>query len=259
MHPTPFIKITFLGSGTSQGVPVIGCYCKVCKSKDSRDNRLRSSVLVESVDTRIVIDTGPDFRQQLLRSQITTLDAVVFTHEHKDHIAGLDEVRAFNYLQKRRMPVYATERVQSAIKREFAYVFSDEKYPGIPEIDLYTFDKADFSIGDLQLRPIDVMHHQMPVKAFRVNDFVYITDANAISESEKEKLKGTTVLVLNALRREEHISHFTLQQALELIDELKPQKAYLTHISHQLGLHQEVSSELPKNVELAFDGLQLII
>jgi phosphoribosyl 1,2-cyclic phosphate phosphodiesterase len=222
MNSAPYIKVTFLGSGTSQGVPVIGCNCKVCKSKDVKDNRLRSSVLVESSDTRIVIDTGPDFRQQLLRTNIKTLDAVLFTHEHKDHIAGLDEVRAFNYLQKKRMPVYATERVQQAIKREFAYVFSDERYPGIPEIDLYSFDQASFEIGELHIQPLDVMHHQMPVKAFRINDFVYVTDANFIAEDEKQKLKNATVLVINALRREQHISHFTLQEALALIAELNP-------------------------------------
>ncbi len=253
------IKVTFIGTGTSQGIPVVGCRCKVCKSVNEKDNRLRTSVLVESSDTRLVIDTGPDFRQQLLRSKIQTLDAVLFTHEHKDHIAGLDEVRAFNYLQKMRMPVYATNRVQAAIKREFAYVFSDEKYPGIPEIDLYEFDKMAFTIGDLNIEPIDVMHHQLPVKAFKIGGFAYVTDANFISDSEKEKLKNATVLVVNALRREEHISHFTLQQALDLIAELKPTKAYLTHISHQLGTHDEVSKELPANVELAFDGLQIVV
>ncbi len=256
---SPSIKITFLGTGTSQGIPVIACTCKVCRSTNYKDVRLRSSVLVESTNTSLVIDTGPDFRQQLLTAKTKRLHAVLFTHEHKDHIAGLDEVRAFNFLQKMRMPVYATEQVQTAIRREFAYIFSEEKYPGIPEIDLYTFDKESFSIGDLPILPIDVMHHHMPVKAFRIGSFSYITDANFISDSEKEKLKNSTVLVVNALRREEHVSHFTLQQALKLIEELNPRKAYLTHISHQLGLHDEVSKELPPHVELAFDGLQLII
>lgn len=253
------IKVTFLGSGTSQGVPLIGCTCAVCSSSDARDKRLRSSVLIESAGTRVVIDSGPDFRQQLLREKIKQLDAVVFTHEHKDHIAGLDEVRAFNYLQKIRMPVYATTRVQTALKREFAYIFSEEKYPGIPEIDLYDIDTATFPIGDLVMEPIDVMHYKLPVKGFKVEGFAYITDANFIQSDEKEKLKNLDVLVLNALRREPHISHFTFEEAIALVAELKPRKAYFTHISHQLGLHEAVNAELPPNIELAFDGLQLIV
>ncbi len=253
------IKVTFLGTGTSQGVPLIACSCSVCKSEDAKDKRLRSSVLIESSKTRVVIDSGPDFRQQLLREQITKLDAVVFTHEHKDHIAGLDEVKAFNFLNKMRMPVYASDRVQTALKREFAYIFADEKYPGIPEIDLYPIDDSLFTVGDLMIEPVTVMHYKLPVKGFRVADFAYVTDANFIAESEKAKLKNLQVLVLNALRRETHISHFTLDEALDLIKELNPKKAYLTHISHQLGTHTEVSKELPPNVELSYDGLQLVI
>lgn len=256
---TPDLKITFLGTGTSQGVPVIGCRCEVCRSKNPKDKRLRTSVMVESSTTRVVIDTGPDFRQQLLVAGTDRLDAVVFTHEHKDHIAGLDEVRAFNFIQKRKIPVYATTRVQEAIKREFAYIFSEEKYPGIPEIEVFTISSDPFCIGNLSITPVDVLHYQMPVKAFRIGDFSYVTDANFISDTEKQKLRGSTVLVVNALRREEHISHFTFQQALDLIKELNPKKAYLTHISHQLGLHEGVSKELPSNVELAFDGLQIIL
>lgn len=253
------IKVTFLGTGTSQGVPLIACSCEVCKSLNSKDKRLRSSILIESANTRLVVDSGPDFRQQLLREKITKLDAVVFTHEHKDHIAGLDEVKAFNFLNKMRMPVYASSRVQDALKREFAYIFADEKYPGIPEIDLFPIDETMFTIGDIMLEPISVMHYRLPVKAFRVNDFAYITDANFIAETEKKKLKNLQVLVLNALRQEPHISHFTLAEALALVEELKPQKAYFTHISHQLGTHDNVSKMLPANVELAFDGLQLVI
>lgn len=253
------IKITFLGTGTSQGVPLIACNCEVCTSNDLRDKRLRSSVLIETAKTRIVIDSGPDFRQQLLREKIKKLDAVVFTHEHKDHIAGLDEVKAFNFLNKMRMPVYATERVQQALKREFAYIFSEEKYPGIPEIDLYGFDNEVFNVGDIVLEPINVMHYKLPVKGFRVGDFAYITDANFIADTEKEKLKGLKVLVINALRNEPHISHFTQQEAIEMVKELKPEKAYFTHISHQLGLHQTVGNNLPAGIELACDGLQLII
>ncbi len=248
-----------MGTGTSQGVPLIACKCEVCNSIDTNDKRLRSSILIESKTTRISIDAGPDFRQQLLREKIRKLDAVVITHEHKDHIAGLDEVRAFNFINKMRMPVYATERVQTALKREFAYIFSGEKYPGIPEVDLFELGNDAFMIGDILLQPINVMHHKLPVKGFRVNNFAYITDANFISEDEKEKLKNLDVLVLNALRREAHISHFTLEEAIELVNELKPRKAYFTHISHQLGLQKNVNNELPSHIELAFDGLQLIV
>lgn len=253
------IKVSFLGTGTSQGVPLIACRCAVCISSNSKDKRLRSSILVETAKTRVVIDSGPDFRQQLLREKIKRLDAVVFTHEHKDHIAGLDEVKAFNFLNKMRMPVYVTQRVKEALKREFAYIFAEEKYPGIPEIDVYEFENEVFSIGDIVMEPITVMHYKLPVKGFRIKNFAYITDANFIAEREKQKLKNLDVLVLNALRREPHISHFTLEEAIELVKELKPRKAYFTHISHQLGLHDEVSKELPSNIELAVDGLQLII
>jgi len=253
------IKITFLGTGTSQGVPLIGCSCDVCISTNSKDKRLRSSILVESSKTRIVIDSGPDFRQQLLREKISHLDAVLFTHEHKDHLAGFDEVKAFNFLNKMRMPAYATERVQQALKREFAYIFSEEKYPGIPEVDLYDVNDNVFSIGDLIIEPVNVMHYRLPVKAFRIRDFAYVTDANFISETEKDKLKNLNVLVLNSLRREQHISHFTFDEAIDLVNELKPRKAYFTHISHQLGLHDEVMKELPDNIELAVDGLQIVV
>jgi phosphoribosyl 1,2-cyclic phosphate phosphodiesterase len=253
------IKITFLGTGTSQGVPVIGCNCYVCSSVDFRDNRTRSSILVENGKTRFVIDTGPDFRQQCLREKVKKLDAVLFTHEHKDHIAGMDDVRAFNFINKMVMPVYATSNVQKALQREFAYVFSDEKYPGIPEIKVVNFDKEDFEIGNMLIKPIDVLHYRMPVKAFRIHDFAYVTDANYIESSELTKLKNLDVLVLNALRRESHISHFTLNEAVALIDELKPKKAYLTHLSHQMGTHQQLMNELPSYIEPAFDGLQLLV
>ena len=253
------IKITFLGTGTSQGVPIIACECEVCTSSDSRNKRLRSSILVENETTRFIIDSGPDFRQQLLREKVKRLDAVVFTHEHKDHIAGLDEVKAFNFINKMVMPVYATKRVQEALHREFAYIFSDDKYPGIPEIDVIDFENDPFYVGGILLTPINVLHYRLPVKGFRINDFAYVTDANFISEEEKKKLKNLNVLVLNALRREPHISHFTFEEAIKLVNELKPRKAYFTHISHQLGLHESISKELPKNIELAVDGLQLII
>ena len=251
------MTITFLGTGTSQGVPLIACECEVCLSTNTKDKRLRTSILVEDEGTTLVIDTGPDFRQQCLREGIKNIDAVVFTHEHKDHIAGLDEVRAFNFIQQKRIPVYATLRVQEALKREFAYIFSNDKYPGVPEIDLNTITQEAFHINNIVLLPIDVMHYKLPVKAFRIKDFTYITDANFISESEKEKMKGSKIIVINALRKEEHISHYTFQQAIDLMQELKPEKAYFTHISHQLGFHEIVSKELPSFIELAYDGLKI--
>ncbi len=251
------MKITFLGTGTSQGVPLIACKCEVCRSTNVKDKRLRSAIIIQTENTTIVIDTGPDFRQQMLREQVEQLDAVVFTHEHKDHIAGLDDVRAFNFIQRKHIDVYATKRVQDAIKREFAYIFSEDKYPGIPLINLHEINLAPFQIKDIKLIPIEVMHFRMPVLGFRIADFTYITDAKSISEQEKEKIKGSKVLVLNALRREEHISHFTFQEAIDLVEELGVEQAYFTHISHQLGLHEEVSEELPSNIFLAYDGLML--
>lgn len=253
------MTVTFLGTGTSQGVPIICCECAVCKSNDPKDNRLRSSILIESETTKIIIDAGPDFRQQLLRKNLKSLDAVVFTHEHKDHIAGLDEVKAFNYFNNMKMPVYATERVQTALKREFAYIFSEEKYPGIPEIDLHTITDEPICINDIKLLPIDVIHYKMPVKGYRIRNFTYITDANYISETEIEKIRGSEIIVINALRKEPHLSHFTFSEAINLMQELKPKKAYFTHISHQLGLHQDVSLELPDFIELAYDGLHIEI
>lgn len=252
------LELTFLGTGTSQGVPLIGCECNVCLSDDWHDKRLRSSVLVKTSQTTIVVDTGPDFRQQMLREQVKQLDAVLFTHEHKDHIAGLDDVRAFNFILKKKIPVYATSRVIKALEREFYYVFNDEKYPGVPEIDVIQIDNQSFSIQDIHIQPVELLHYQLPVLGFIFNQKIaYITDANFISDTEKEKLKNLQVLIINALRKEKHISHFTLDEALQLISELKPQKAYLTHISHQLGKHTDVSKELPENVFLSYDGLKI--
>lgn len=253
------MQITFLGTGTSQGIPIIACQCIVCQSHDSKDKRLRSSILIEEKGKTFVIDTGPDFRQQMLRENVKNLDAVIFTHEHKDHTAGFDDIRAFNFVNKKKMEVYASKNVQEAIRREYAYIFSDFKYPGIPEINLHLLENKLTTIESVDFLPIEVMHYKLPVFGFRVGDFSYITDANYISDLEKEKLKNSKVLVLNALRREPHISHFTLEQAIELVTELKPEKAYFTHISHQLGLHAEVQKELPQNIELAFDGLRISI
>lgn len=251
------MRITFLGTGTSQGIPIIACPCYVCHSNDARDKRLRSSILIETNGKTFVIDTGPDFRQQMLREDVKDLDAVLFTHEHKDHTAGFDDIRAFNFINQKKMEVYASARVQEALRREFAYIFSDFKYPGIPEINLHLLENKLTTIEGVDFLPIEVMHHKLPVFGFRVGDFTYITDANYISETEKEKIKGSKILVLNALRREDHISHFTIQQAIDLANELKPEMTYFTHISHQLGLHTQVEQELAPNMRIAYDGLRI--
>jgi phosphoribosyl 1,2-cyclic phosphate phosphodiesterase len=252
---TPPLKITFLGTGTSCGVPMIGCSCEVCMSPDKKDKRLRTSILVESDATAIVIDTTPDFRYQMLRANIRKLDAVLFTHPHKDHIAGLDDVRAFNYFQEKPMDIYANSLTEEAIKREFAYVFSDKKYPGIPNLNLNTIDESPFMIGDIPVIPILVWHLKMPVLGFRFGQFTYITDANKIDAEEKEKIKGSDVMVLNALRKTSHISHFTLDEAVAMVQELGVPVGYFTHISHQLGRHEEFNSILPQGIELAWDEL----
>jgi phosphoribosyl 1,2-cyclic phosphate phosphodiesterase len=248
---------TFLGTGTSQGVPVICCECEVCTSSNIKDKRLRTSFMFSDGDTNVVIDTGPDFRQQMLSNKVKMVDAVLFTHEHKDHVAGMDDIRAFNFKADKDMEVYATDNVQEALKREFAYVFSGFKYPGIPKVNLNNITDEHIKIGEMEIVPINVLHYKLPVKAFRVGGLTYITDANYISEVEKEKIKGSDIIVINALRKTEHISHFTLEQALAFIKEMNPKKAYLTHISHLMGKHDTVSAELPENVEIAFDGLKI--
>jgi len=253
----PPIKITFLGSGTSAGVPMIACDCEVCTSTDKKDTRLRPSIMVQSLTTTIVVDTTPDFRYQMLREKVKKLDAILFTHPHKDHIAGLDDVRAFNFFYKPVMEIYSTSMTEVAIKREFPYVFTEEKYPGVPVINLNTITNEPFMIGDIPIQPIMVWHLKMQVLGFRFGKFVYITDANRIEESEKEKIKGSEVLVLNALRKQHHISHFTLAEAIDVVQELKIPKAYFTHISHQLGRHEEIEAELPDGIHLAYDGLVL--
>lgn len=250
-------QVTFLGTGTSQGVPVIACVCKVCKSMHPHDKRLRSSIMIKHKGKTVVVDTGPDFRQQMLRENVNTLDAVIFTHEHKDHVAGLDDVRAFNFMSKEAMDIYATEKVQNALKNEFHYAFSEEKYPGTPVLNLIKIENKKFTAAGIEFEPIEVMHYKLPVLGFRFNDFTYVTDAKTISDVEKEKMKGTRFLVLNALRKSEHISHFNLEQALELIQEIKPERAFLTHISHLMGEHDEVEQILPDNVQIAHDGLKI--
>jgi len=251
------MKITFLGTGTSQGIPLIACKCDVCTSSNPKDKRLRVSVLIETEGRTFVIDTGPDFRQQMLRENVSKLDAVIFTHEHMDHISGLDDVKAFNFIFKKHVDIYATNHVQGALKRVYKYIFEGLNYPGIPKINLHTIDNNTFTIKGVKFTPIEVMHYRLPVLGYRIDDFTYITDASYISAKEKEKIKGSKVVVLNALRREKHISHFTLDEAVELLTELNPEKAYLIHISHQLGLHDNISKELPGFIELAHDGLQI--
>lgn len=250
------MKVTLLGTGTSQGVPVIACPCIVCASPDPRDKRLRCSVLLEFDGKAVIIDTGPDFRQQMLREGVKRLDAVVFTHEHKDHVAGLDDIRAFNYFQEKHMDLYVSAFVEEALRREFAYIFADEKYPGIPLIQLHRINSEPFEILGKTFQPIKVHHYKLPVFGYRIDDFCYITDAKTIEPQELEKIMGVKVLIINALRKESHISHLTLDEALELVEKVQPQKAYLTHISHQMGCHDEVSKLLPENVELAYDGLR---
>lgn len=249
------MKVTFLGTGTSQGVPVIACSCGVCTSADSRDKRLRSSILLQVVDKNIVIDSGPDFRFQMLRAGVTHLDALVFTHEHKDHTAGLDDIRAFNYKQGEAINVYAHKRVQDALKKEFSYIFAHHKYPGIPQLDLFEIGHHPFEVAGVPFIPIEVMHFQLPVLGFRIADFTYITDAKTVTEVEKAKIKGSKVLVINALQQEKHISHFTLEEAVAFAQEIGAEKTYFTHISHRLGTHQKISELVPAGVELAYDGL----
>lgn len=249
--------ITFLGTGTSQGVPVIACNCNVCLYGQAKDRRLRSSVLIENNGFNIIIDAGPDFRQQMLKYGITRLEAIVITHGHKDHIGGLDDVRAFNYMQQRPMDIFAPKEAHIAIKNEFFYAFEENKYPGVPKINLHEIDINAFSVGAIEFIPVKVKHFNKEIRGYRCGNFAYITDASFIADEEKRKLLNLEVLVINALRKKPHYSHFNLQQAVELIKELKPVKAYLTHVSHLMGFHEEVNRELPDYIRLAYDGLKI--
>ena len=250
------IQITVLGTGTSQGVPVVACECRVCKSTHPRDQRLRTAVMVETPGNTIVIDAGPDFRQQMLRENVKKVDALLITHNHKDHTGGLDDVRAFNWILKKPMEVFARDSVLKSIKKDFDYAFEEEKYPGVPQINLHTITSKPFEIRGEQIIPIDAMHAQMPVFGFRIGDFSYLTDASIIEPEEMDKMKGSKFIIINALRKEKHYSHFNLEEAIEILQYLKPEKGYITHISHQMGLYEEISKELPPGIELAYDGLK---
>lgn len=250
------MKLKFLGTGTSQGVPVISCRCRVCSSDNEMDKRLRTSAMIETEEgANILIDIGPDFREQMLREKVMHLEGILVTHAHRDHVAGLDDIRAFNYVQNQKMQLYANKLALDILIRDYGYIFSEQPYPGLPQVDLHEVDDTPFCVANKVVIPIHAMHKNMPVLGYRIDDMTYITDANMIEERELEKVKGSKILVINALRHEKHFSHYCLEEALQIIDIIKPEHAYLTHISHEMGLHQEVELELPSNVSLAYDGL----
>ncbi len=251
------MKLTFLGTGTSQGVPVIACRCAVCSSADERDKRLRASVLLETEGKVLLIDAGPDFRQQLLRAKTEHLDAILLTHEHKDHTAGLDDVRAFNHITGKPVDIYAEQRVLDALKKEYNYVFAEKKYPGSPEMALHAIDEHPFTVAGIDVQPIRVWHYRLPILGFRVGQLAYITDAKEVTAGEREKLKNLDVLVVNAVKHGSHISHFSIEEALAFIDDIKPRRAYITHLSHRLEKHAELQAMMPENVHIAYDGLGL--
>ena len=249
------MKITLLGTGTSQGIPVIACSCDVCTSGDPRDSRLRSSVMVEDEDNVLVIDTGPDFRQQMLAHKVKGLTGVLFTHEHKDHVAGLDDVRAFNFILKRRIDVYAENRVQEALRREYAYIFAEEKYPGVPQIEMHLIENREFTIGRTRILPVRIYHYELPIFGFRIGNFAYLTDVKSVPDEELYKLYDLEVLILTALRKKEHVSHMNLDEAIDLVAKIKPGKTYLTHLSHAFGLHAVEEAHLPDHIRIGYDGL----
>ncbi|MCS7076049.1 MAG: MBL fold metallo-hydrolase [Bacteroidia bacterium] len=253
------MKVTFLGTGTSQGVPTIGCTCAVCTSQNPHDQRLRCSVWIEIQEKHFIIDTSSDFRQQMLRAKVPRIDAILFTHAHKDHVSGLDDIRAYNALQNSAIDAYCNIQTASQIREEFSYIFKEPKYPGIPQLNLNVIDVHPFTVQGIEIVPIEVMHYKLAIFGYRIGNFTYITDASYIRDEMKARIKGSEILVINALRKEKHISHFTLSEALSVIEEVKPRKAYLTHISHQLGLYEVVSKELPANVFLAYDGLTITV
>ncbi len=249
------MKITVLGTGTSQGVPVIACNCKVCSSKDSRDKRLRCAILVEEAGTTLLVDAGPDFRQQMLQHRVSNLDAVLLTHEHADHIFGLDDIRSYNWVRKAPMDIYCEKRVAENLKTIFNYAFAENRYPGTPQMELLPIDEKPFLVKGIEVTPIRMYHHKLPVHGFRFGKFAYLTDFNRIEPEELNKLKGVEVLIICALRRNSHISHLNLSEALNLSSQISPRQTYLTHMSHEMGLHADLLGELPNGVEPAFDGL----
>jgi phosphoribosyl 1,2-cyclic phosphate phosphodiesterase len=253
------LKVTFLGTGTSQGIPVIACQCNVCRSNDPRDKRMRTALMIEEGTDRIVIDTGPDFRQQMLNHKVFDISAVLLTHEHNDHIAGLDDLRSFNFATGKSVPIWAEKRVLDVITNQFPYVFAENKYPGVPDLSLHEIVGNSFKIGELEVEPIRLMHYQLPVFGFRIGTVAFLTDVSHIPDTEWEKLLDLDLLIIDALRIRPHISHFNLDQALSVIERLKPRQAYLVHMSHLLGKHTEIEKMLPDNVYPAWDGIQLTI
>ncbi|MDR4987325.1 MAG: MBL fold metallo-hydrolase [Bacteroidales bacterium] len=253
------ISMTFLGTGTSTGIPVVACDCKVCTSEDVRDRRLRTSVMLEINGQHFVIDCGPDFRYQMIREKVEDITAILFTHGHRDHIAGLDDVRAFNYVLNKTVDIYATQGVVDSINKEFPYILKEKRFFGAPQLHFHLIDNQKFTIDGVEFLPIEVMHHKMPVLGFRVQDVTYITDASHISDEEMNKIRGSKVLVINALRKSPHISHFSLDEALQVVKATNPEKAYITHLSHFMGLHEAVQQSLPENVFIAYDGLKVTI
>ena len=249
------LKITLLGTGTSLGVPIIGCHCPVCTSSDKKDYRLRASALVEWDGLRVVVDAGPDFRQQMLSARVTDIDAILLTHEHKDHVSGLDDIRAFNFMHRKAVDIYCEKRVQESIRKDFAYVFSAIQYPGIPQMNLYAIDPGVFMLNGREVLAIRAMHYKLPILGFRFGDFSYITDANYLTPDEIGQLAGSRVLVINALRWEPHLSHFSIPETVALIQQIQPEKAYITHLSHQAGTHSELLKKLPAGIEPGYDGL----
>lgn len=253
------MKVTLLGTGTSQGIPVVACECDICTSENPKDKRLRCSVLIETQGRTLVIDSGPDFRYQMLRAGVKHLDGIIFTHSHKDHIAGLDDVRAFNFRQKSEINIYADRLTLDQIRSEFYYAFEEIKYPGVPEIRTIEIDTAAFEIEGIRIQPILVYHHLMPVLGFRLGNFAYVTDAKTIPEESLSLLQNLDILIINALRIQPHIAHFNLEEALRMVEILKPRKTYFTHISHLLGKHEDMNLILPEGIELAYDGLNFTL